>query len=252
MFDSYYILISIKIHVRRIDFFMKDTILLVEDEKGLADSLSTELEFEDYNVISTADGLAAVEEFKKNKEKIDLILLDWMLPKLDGLGVLRRIRKESQVPVIMLTARNYIGDKVAGLDGGADDYITKPFEIEELLARIRVAIRRVKNQENRESESYQLDDLTLNVKTHQVFRNDEKIQLTQREFDLLKTLFEHENEVLTRDDILDIVWGKDFLGQPNIVDVYIRLLRNKINDNHKENQLIKTIRGVGYSLSNEK
>lgn len=231
---------------------MKDTILLVEDEKGLADSLSTELEFEDYNVISTADGLAAVEEFKKNKEKIDLILLDWMLPKLDGLGVLRRIRKESQVPVIMLTARNYIGDKVAGLDGGADDYITKPFEIEELLARIRVAIRRVKNQENRESESYQLDDLTLNVKTHQVFRNDEKIQLTQREFDLLKTLFEHENEVLTRDDILDIVWGKDFLGQPNIVDVYIRLLRNKINDNHKENQLIKTIRGVGYSLSNEK
>ena len=231
---------------------MKDTILLVEDEKGLADSLSTELEFEDYNVISTADGLAAVEEFKKNKEKIDLILLDWMLPKLDGLGVLRRIRKESQVPVIMLTARNYIGDKVAGLDGGADDYITKPFEIEELLARIRVAIRRVKNQGNHEAELYELGDLSLNVKTHQVFRNDEKIQLTQREFDLLKTLFEHENEVLTRDDILDIVWGKDFLGQPNIVDVYIRLLRNKINDNHKENQLIKTIRGVGYSLSNEK
>lgn len=175
-----------------------------------------------------------------------------MLPKLDGLGVLRRIRKESQVPVIMLTARNYIGDKVAGLDGEADDYITKPFEIEELLARIRVAIRRVKNQENHENELYQLDDLTLNVKTHQVFRNDEKIQLTQREFDLLKTLFEHENEVLTRDDILDIVWGKDFLGQPNIVDVYIRLLQNKINDNHKEDQLIKTIRGVGYSLSNEK
>lgn len=231
---------------------MKNTILLVEDEKGLADSLATELGFEDYNVISASDGLAAVEEFQKNKETIDLILLDWMLPKLDGLGVLRRIRKESQVPVIMLTARNYIGDKVAGLDGGADDYITKPFEIEELLARIRVAIRRVEKQENHQVELYQLDDLTLNIKTHQVFRDDEKIQLTQREFDLLKTLFEHENEVLTRDDILDLVWGKDFLGQTNIVDVYIRLLRNKINDNHKDEQLIKTIRGVGYSLSKEK
>lgn len=231
---------------------MKNTILLVEDEKGLADSLATELGFEDYNVISASDGLAAVEEFQKNKETIDLILLDWMLPKLDGLGVLRRIRKESQVPVIMLTARNYIGDKVAGLDGGADDYITKPFEIEELLARIRVAIRRVEKQENHQVELYQLDDLTLNIKTHQVFRDDEKIQLTQREFDLLKTLFEHENEVLTRDDILDLVWGKDFLGQTNIVDVYIRLLRNKIDDNHKDEQLIKTIRGVGYSLSKEK
>lgn len=231
---------------------MKNTILLVEDEKGLVDSLATELGFEDYNVISASDGLAAVEEFQKNKETIDLILLDWMLPKLDGLGVLRRIRKESQVPVIMLTARNYIGDKVAGLDGGADDYITKPFEIEELLARIRVAIRRVEKQENHQAELYQLDDLTLNIKTHQVFRDDEKIQLTQREFDLLKTLFEHENEVLTRDDILDLVWGKDFLGQTNIVDVYIRLLRNKIDDNHKDEQLIKTIRGVGYSLSKEK
>ena len=231
---------------------MKNTIWLVEDEKGLADSLATELGFEDYNVISASDGLAAVEEFQKNKETIDLILLDWMLPKLDGLGVLRRIRKESQVPVIMLTARNYIGDKVAGLDGGADDYITKPFEIEELLARIRVAIRRVEKQGNHQAELYQLDDFTLNIKTHQVFRDDEKIQLTQREFDLLKTLFEHENEVLTRDDILDLVWGKDFLGQTNIVDVYIRLLRNKINDNHKDEQLIKTIRGVGYSLSKEK
>lgn len=231
---------------------MNETILLVEDEKGLADSLATELKFEDYHVICTSDGLAAVEQFQKKRAEIDLILLDWMLPKLDGLGVLRRIRKESQVPIIMLTARNYIGDKVAGLDGGADDYITKPFEIEELLARIRVAIRREKNQSNHQSKIYQLDDLALNVKTHQVFRDNEKVQLTQREFDLLKTLFEHQNEVLTRDDILDIVWGKDFLGQTNIVDVYIRLLRNKIKDNHRKNQLIKTIRGVGYSLSNEK
>lgn len=231
---------------------MKETILLVEDEKGLADSLATELGFEDYDVLCASDGLSAIEQFQKNQNKINLVLLDWMLPKLDGLGVLRRIRKESQVPVIMLTARNYIGDKVAGLDGGADDYITKPFETEELLARIRVAIRRERNQPINQSEIYQLDDLILNIKTHQVFRNDEKIQLTQREFDLLKTLFEHKNEVLTRNDILDTVWGKDYLGQTNIVDVYIRLLRNKINDNYKENQLIKTIRGVGYSLSDEK
>ena len=231
---------------------MKETILLVEDEKGLADSLATELGFEDYDVLCASDGLSAIEQFQENQNKINLVLLDWMLPKLDGLGVLRRIRKESQVPVIMLTARNYIGDKVAGLDGGADDYITKPFETEELLARIRVVIRRERNQPINQSEIYQLNDLILNIKTHQVFRNDEKIQLTQREFDLLKTLFEHKNEVLTRNDIIDTVWGKDYLGQTNIVDVYIRLLRNKINDNHKENQFIKTIRGVGYSLSDEK
>ncbi|WP_283596470.1 response regulator transcription factor [Ligilactobacillus aviarius] len=230
---------------------MQNTILLVEDEKGLLDSLSTELGFENYNVICAADGLSALDQFQKNKEKINLILLDWMLPKLDGLGVLRRIRKESQVPVIMLTARNYIGDKVAGLDGGADDYITKPFEIEELLARIRVAIRRVEKQTFKNDEIYKIENLILNTKTHQVLQNDKKIQLTQREFTLLKTLFEHQNEVMTRDEILDIVWGKDFLGDPNIVDVYIRLLRNKLECPDKK-KLIKTIRGVGYSLSNEK
>ena len=230
---------------------MQNTILLVEDEKGLLDSLSTELGFENYNVICAADGLSALDQFQKNKEKINLILLDWMLPKLDGLGVLRRIRKESQVPVIMLTARNYIGDKVAGLDGGADDYITKPFEIEELLARIRVAIRRVEKQTFKNDEIYKIENLVLNTKTHQVLQNDKKIQLTQREFTLLKTLFEHQNEVMTRDEILDIVWGKDFLGDPNIVDVYIRLLRNRL-ECPDEKKLIKTIRGVGYSLSNEK
>ena len=156
---------------------MQNTILLVEDEKGLLDSLSTELGFENYNVICAADGLSALDQFQKNKKKINLILLDWMLPKLDGLGVLRRIRKESQVPVIMLTARNYIGDKVAGLDGGADDYITKPFEIEELLARIRVAIRRVEKQTFKNDEIYKIENLVLNTKTHQVLQNDKKIQL---------------------------------------------------------------------------
>lgn len=227
---------------------MNNTILFVEDEQGLAESLSTELKFEGYSVISALDGLTAIELFQAKEDQIDLVLLDWMIPKLDGLGVLRRIRKESQVPVIMLTARDYVGDKVAGLDGGADDYITKPFDIEELLARIRVAIRR----KDRSIDHYQLQDLTLNVKTHQVFRNDKKIQLTQREFDLLRVLFEHKNEVMTRNDILDDVWGKDFVGDPNIVDVYIRLLRNKINDDHSSSQLIQTVRGVGYSLCSEK
>ena len=227
---------------------MNNTILFVEDEKGLAESLSTELRFEGYTIISASDGLTAVELFQEKEDEIDLVLLDWMIPKLDGLGVLRRIRKKSQVPIIMLTARDYVGDKLAGLDGGADDYITKPFDIEELLARIRVAIRR----KNQSVDFYQLQDLTLNVKTHQVFRNNEKIQLTQREFDLLKILFEHKNEILTRNDILDNVWGKDFVGDPNIVDVYIRLLRNKINDRGASGQLIKTVRGVGYTLSSVK
>ncbi|AVK61534.1 DNA-binding response regulator [Lactobacillus sp. CBA3605] len=228
---------------------MKKTILLVEDEPGLADSLATEFQFEDYEVIKAADGLQAVTLFHENQNEINLIILDWMLPKLDGLGVLRRIRRQSlTVPVIMLTARDYVGDKVAGLQGGADDYVTKPFDIEELLARMQVALRHQENHVD-DSQYYRLADLNLDVKTKQVSRHEQNIQLTQREFQLLLELFKHSGETCTREELLNAVWGIDFEGQPNIVDVYVRYLRNKIDCNPHEIKLIQTVRGVGYALA---
>ncbi|MQS75974.1 response regulator transcription factor [Companilactobacillus halodurans] len=225
---------------------MKNTILIVEDERSLSSYVGKELEFEDFNVIIANDGVEALDLYEKNQNKLLLILLDWMLPKLDGMEVLRRIRKNDQVPVIVMTARDYVGDKVAGLDNGADDYITKPFEIEELLARIRVIQRHVEHMTEPE-QTYQVADLTLNTKSHQVTRNGENVQLTRREYDLLLFFLQHTGQVFTRDELLDNVWGKDFLGQQNVVDVYVGYLRGKI-DGKKNKPLIQTIRGVGYSL----
>lgn len=228
---------------------MSTTLLLVEDEEGLVDYLRTELQFEDYTVYVANDGKTALSTFENLRGQLDVILLDWMLPKLDGLEVLRRIRKTSDIPVVMMTARDYVGDKVAGLDTGADDYITKPFEIEELLARLRVILRHKKTETRPSQESsYQIDDLILNTKLRQVTRNNQIIQLTQREYELLLTLIQHSGETMSRDDLLNTVWGIDFEGQPNVVDVYIRYLRNKI-DRDFGAKLIHTVRGVGYVLS---
>ncbi|MCH4172160.1 MAG: response regulator transcription factor [Lactobacillus sp.] len=227
---------------------MKTTILLVEDEPGLADSLKTEFELEDMQVIWAKDGLEALAKFKAHQNQIQLIILDWMLPKLDGFGVLRRIRKTSEVPVIMLTARNYIGDKVAGLSGGADDYITKPFEMEELLVRIEVALRH--GQQNTTfNTGYHIDDLSVDTDTKRVQRHGLIIPLTQREYELLLVLLAHQDQPCPRDDLLDAVWGIDFDGQPNILDVYVRNLRAKIDANPTEKKLIHTIRGIGYMIS---
>lgn len=227
---------------------MAKTILLVEDEESLISYLQPELEFEDYQVLTATDGESGWKLFQENTA-IDLVILDWMVPKLDGLEVLRRIRKISQKPVIMLTARDYVGDKVAGLDSGADDYITKPFEIEELLARIRVAWRK-NNNLKKTPTTYTIDNLVLDTKSRQVTRDDKVIQLTQREYELLLILLQNINSTLTRDELLDKVWGIDFEGQTNIVDVYIRYLRHKI-DPDPENSLIKTVRGVGYTLRDD-
>ncbi|WP_461243799.1 response regulator transcription factor [Secundilactobacillus muriivasis] len=228
---------------------MSTTLLLVEDEEGLVDYLRTELQFEDYTVYVANDGKTALSTFENLRGQLDVILLDWMLPKLDGLEVLRRIRKTSDIPVVMMTARDYVGDKVAGLDTGADDYITKPFEIEELLARLRVILRHKKTETRPSQESsYQIDDLILNTKLRQVTRNNQIIQLTQREYELLLTMIQHSGETMSRDDLLNTVWGIDFEGQPNVVDVYIRYLRNKI-DRDFSAKLIHTVRGVGYVLS---
>jgi DNA-binding response OmpR family regulator len=226
---------------------LTNKILLVEDEDALSSYLIPELKFEDYQVLLAQDGLEALQLYDNNRGNLDLIILDWMLPKLDGLEVLRRIRKNDDIPIIMMTARDYVGDKVAGLDSGADDYITKPFEIEELLARIRVMLRH-ENRHPQQNQLYTLEDLSLDTKSRQVSRGNQLIQLTQREYELLLTLIQHAGETLTRDELLDTVWGVDFEGQPNVVDVYIRYLRNKV-DRAYPKQLIHTVRGVGYILS---
>lgn len=225
---------------------MKNTILVVEDERSLSSYVSKELQFEDFKVVIANDGAQALDLYEKNQNDLLLILLDWMLPKLDGMEVLRRIRKHDQVPVIVMTARDYVGDKVAGLDNGADDYITKPFEIEELLARVRVIKRRMEHIAEPD-QTYQVADLVLDTKSHQVTRNSQNVQLTRREYDLLLFFLQHTGKVFTRDELLDNVWGEDFLGQQNVVDVYVGYLRNKV-DGKKNKPLIQTIRGVGYSL----
>lgn len=229
----------------------KANILLVEDEQSVASFLSTELSFENYQVEEASDGEQALDLFLQNESKWDLILLDWMLPKLDGLEVCRRIRKRSLVPIIIMTARDYVGDKVAGLDGGADDYITKPFDIEELLARVRVAIRRKNSYAaTPASHIYQVGDLSLDIEKRTVIRKGTTFNLTQREFDLLAVLMKNEGKVMTREELLSKVWGFDYMGQTNIVDVYVRYLRNKI-DKNQTSSLIHTIRGIGYALRTE-
>lgn len=222
------------------------SILLVEDEENVTQFIQLELQFEGYYVEVASDGQQGLA--LSQQKEWDLILLDWMLPKLDGLEVCRRIRKLSEVPIIILTARDYVGDKIAGLDTGADDYITKPFEIEELLARIRANIRRnKKGQASTNDGVLQIEDLLLDEKKRLVSRSGIQIELTQREFELLLFLLKHAGTVLTRERLLSNVWGFDFAGETNIVDVYIRYLRNKL-DRDFTPKLIQTVRGVGYVL----
>lgn len=224
---------------------MAQSLLLVEDEESLTTFLASELKFEGYTVTVVHDGLSAWQYYQAYGKDLDLVILDWMLPKLDGLEVLRRIRKNDDLPVIMMTARDYVGDKVAGLDNGADDYITKPFDIEELLARVRVCVRR---QNHTPHSTYTVGDLTLDTKARTVRRGDLVAVLTPREYELLLALIQHADTPMTRDELLDTVWGQDFDGQVNIVDVYIRYLRNKL-DLPGTAPLIHTVRGVGYVLS---
>lgn len=214
-------------------------ILVVEDEQKIARVLELELTYEGYTVEKTGDGLEALRSYRENEW--DLILLDLMLPGMNGLDLLRRIRSgDKETPVILLTAKDEVKDKVEGLDLGANDYVTKPFDIEELLARIRVNLRRDKEQ-----EVWKVADLELNESTREVKRSGASIELTAREFDLLAFLLKHKQQVLTREQLLDNVWGYDYFGDTNIVDVYIRYIRNKV-DKPFSAKLVHTVRGVGY------
>lgn len=219
---------------------IKRKILIVEDDVQIAKVLRLELEHEGFEVEVCGDGASAIERALKGP---DLIILDLLLPRIDGLEVCRRVRRHSSVPIIMLTAKDAVPDRITGLDTGANDYLTKPFSIEELLARIRVQLR-----EREPSERVlTVKDLSLNRDTHEVTRGGRHVSLTAKEFSLLEFLMMYPNKVHTRDEIFNSVWGSDFLGESNLIDVYIRYLRNKIDEGAAE-KLIQTIRGVGYAL----
>lgn len=224
---------------------MAERILLVEDEEKLARMVELELQYEGYEVDKAFDGPTGLD--KALSGRFQLVLLDVMLPGLSGMEVLRRLRRESQVPVIMLTARDAVMDKVSGLDSGANDYITKPFAIEELLARIRAAFRVTAKAAEEEQEVLTAGELSLEPGSRQVTVKGERVELTRKEFDLLEYLLRNKGKVVTRDALLDHVWGFDFVGETNAVDVYIRFLRSKIDEKFGL-KLIRTVRGVGYVI----
>ena len=222
---------------------MTSHILVIEDETKLAQFIELELKYEGYQITVATDGLTGLTSARESHP--DLILLDWMLPGISGPEICRRLRLTGdKVPIILLTAKDEVSDRVAGLDAGADDYIVKPFSIEELLARIRANLRRTQEEA---TDILQFNDLKLNRSTREVYRGDRLIELTAKEFDLLEYLLAHPRQVLTRDQILERVWGYDFMGDSNIIEVYIRYLRLKLEANQEE-RLIQTVRGVGYVL----
>ncbi|NLM50438.1 MAG: response regulator transcription factor [Clostridiaceae bacterium] len=216
-----------------------EKILIIEDEEKLARFIELELVHEGYEVFKASDGKDGLSLFKARP--FDLVLLDIMLPGISGIEVLRRIRQESDTPVILLTARDSVHDKVTGLDLGADDYVTKPFAIEELLARIRAILRKQKKNVLR------FKDLVLDFNKREVYQKGDLIDLTKTEFEILYHLLLNKGMVLTREQLLQKVWGYDYLGETNTVDVYIRYLRAKIEEPYNE-KVIQTVRGVGYII----
>lgn len=224
---------------------MAVTILVVEDEEKIARFLELELKHEGYSVDKAGNGRDGLE--KAESGTYDLMILDVMLPELNGFEVLRRLRKTSQLPVIMLTARDAVMDKVAGLDGGADDYMTKPCAIEELLARIRLALKKKTENHSTQPGGLCCGLLTLDPNRYEVHYGEELVELTHREFELLRVLLENKNIVVSRDTLLEKVCGYDYMGETNLIDVYIRYLRSKLDDRFGV-KLIQTIRGVGYCI----
>ena len=224
-------------------------ILVIEDEVKLARFVELELKHENYHVDVVHDGKKGFQQF--TNEEYDLVLLDLMLPNMNGLEICRKIRTiNADIPVIMLTARGEVIDKVVGLDSGADDYVTKPFAIEEILARMRVAFKRKESSVLEEKNIIKLKDVTIDVQQRSVKYIDTEIELTKTEYDLLHYLAENKNIVLTREQILNQVWGYEYVGETNIVDVYIRYLRAKM-DSRFGFKLIHTTRGVGYFVKDE-
>ncbi|MCI6691664.1 MAG: response regulator transcription factor [Clostridium sp.] len=221
---------------------MVKSILIVEDEVNISDFIKLELEYEGYNVCVKSDGRDGLQEALR--VNYDLIILDIMLPSMNGFEICRRLKKEKSTPVIMLSAKDSVMDKVNGLQIGADDYIAKPFAIEELLARIEVVMRR---QDNFNSYLVKFKDILIDRNSRTVKKNNEEISLTNKEYELLMLLMDNKDKVVTRDEILQKIWGYDFEPETNVTDVYIRYLRTKLNPMNKE-EYIQTVRSVGYIM----
>jgi DNA-binding response OmpR family regulator len=224
------------------------TILLVDDEESIQKLLTYPLEHEGFHVVQARDGEEALQRFEENA--VDLVILDIMLPKLDGLEVCRRLRARSAVPILMLTARDGIQDRVRGLDSGADDYLVKPFALAELLARVRALSRRARMGSASEAPLLEVGDLVLDLRSREARRGTRRIELTAREFALLETLMRHPAQVMTRSQLLDSVWSYDAVTESNIVDIYIHYLRNKV-DKGFDKKLLRTVRGMGYAIRAE-
>lgn len=228
---------------------MSTKILVVEDDRNLLETIKYNLSKEGYEVVAASDGAEALDVARR--EKPDLIILDLMLPKISGFDVCRILRKEMIVPILILTAKAEETDKIVGLEIGADDYMTKPFSLRELLARVRAMLRRTKMVET-QSESEQalikVGDIEIDIARHQASKEARTLELTPKEFDLLAFLARNKGMVFNRDQLLQKVWGYDFAGNTRTVDVHIRWLREKIEDNSNEPKLLITVRGVGYKL----
>ena len=223
-----------------------ERILIVEDEARIAQFIERGLIYEGYRVDVARDGQIGLTIARDNPP--DLVILDWMLPGIDGLEVCKRLRAASGVPILMLTARDNIEDRITGLDAGADDYLVKPFSVDELMARVRALFRRVTPVSR--PEILRFADLTLDTGTHRAHRGERAIDLTAKEYELLELFMRNPQQVLTRDVIFDRVWGYDFGGESNIIEVYVRYLRQK-TETESEPRLIHTVRGVGYVLREE-
>lgn len=224
-------------------------ILVVDDEPHITELIQFNLELNDYSVEIAGDGKEAIEKAKSGQ--FDLIILDVMLPYVDGFGVLKILKKDNKyrdVPILMLTAKSSETDKVLGLETGADDYLTKPFSIKELVARVNVLLRRVHKSEKPDKDSISINNLTIDSASHSVKVNGNEIELTLKEFEILLILCQNQGNVVKRDDLLDKVWGYEYFGDSRAIDVHIRHIRKKIEDHDKEYDYIETIRGIGYKI----
>lgn len=217
-------------------------ILVVDDDPEIVNLVKRGLSYEGYTVDTATDGSQALAKARQNEP--DLVILDIMMPGMDGLEVSRRLRQASDVPILMLTAKATVADRVAGLDSGADDYLVKPFAFDELLARVRALLRR---RQPKETELLRFSDLSLNPSTREVRRSQDPLELTATEFDLLEFFLRHPRQVLKRETIYERVWGYDFEGESNVIEVYVRYLRSKLEAGGRS-RLLHTVRGVGYVL----
>jgi len=217
-------------------------VLVVDDEESILDFVQMGLEYEGFEVETVKDGPAALSSFDARRP--DLVILDLNLPGLDGLEVCKRLRQRSDVPIIMLTARGEVDERVEGLEAGADDYLPKPFRFKELLARVRAVLRR---RTTLVEQTLRFGDVLLNRGTREVFQSGRPIQLTPREFELLEQFMLHPRQVLTREVLLDRIWGTDYLGDGNLIEVHVSALRDKLGD--QQRTMIRTVRGIGYALS---